>query len=131
MADFHEAFSGPNAKNFVPNRQMAEACLVVSILEPKVKYDIFNINITGLRKIINFIKFFRNELLEWFIDLQLSEYTHLFDSAEDVAWLDKLNQRYAWFKRQLLQCDEKFSTMFPVQWKLSERIAVEFCKITK
>jgi hypothetical protein len=37
MADFHEAFSGPNAKNFVPNRQMAEACLVVSILEPKVK----------------------------------------------------------------------------------------------
>ncbi|XP_025409735.1 vacuolar protein sorting-associated protein 53 homolog [Sipha flava] len=109
MADFHEAFSGPNAKNFVPNRQMAEACLVVSILEPKVK----------------------DELLEWFIDLQLSEYTHLFDSAEDVAWLDKLNQRYAWFKRQLLQCDEKFSSMFPVQWKLSERIAVEFCKITK
>lgn len=37
MADFREAFSGPNAKNFVPNRQMAEACLVVSILEPKVK----------------------------------------------------------------------------------------------
>lgn len=39
MADFREAFSGPNAKNFMPNRQMAEACLVVSILEPKVKYD--------------------------------------------------------------------------------------------
>lgn len=37
MADFREAFSGPNAKNFIPNRQMAEACLVVSILEPKVK----------------------------------------------------------------------------------------------
>ncbi|KAL4143131.1 hypothetical protein QTP88_005495 [Uroleucon formosanum] len=109
MADFREAFSGPNAKNFVPNRQMTEACLVVSILEPKVK----------------------DELLEWFIDLQLSEYTHLFDSTEDVAWLDKLNQRYAWFKRQLLQCEEKFRAMFPVQWELSERIAVEFCKITK
>ncbi|XP_015374387.1 PREDICTED: vacuolar protein sorting-associated protein 53 homolog [Diuraphis noxia] len=109
MADFREAFSGPNAKNFVPNKQMTEACLVVSILEPKVK----------------------DELLEWFIDLQLSEYTHLFDSAEDVAWLDKINQRYAWFKRQLLQCEEKFRAMFPPQWELSERIAVEFCKITK
>ncbi|XP_050438250.1 vacuolar protein sorting-associated protein 53 homolog [Adelges cooleyi] len=109
MADFHEAFSGPNAKNFVPNRQMAEACLVVSILESKVK----------------------DELLDWFINLQLSEYTHLFDSAEDVAWLDKVNQRYAWFKRQLLQIEEKFGTMFPVQWELSKRIAVEFCVITK
>lgn len=38
MTDFRDAFSGPNAKNFVPSRQMAEACLVVSILEPKVKY---------------------------------------------------------------------------------------------
>jgi len=77
------------------------------------------------------IFFSRDELLEWFIDLQLSEYTHLFDSTEDVAWLDKLNQRYAWFKRQLLQCEEKFRDMFPVHWELSERIAVEFCKITK
>jgi len=41
MADFREAFSRPNAKNFVPNRQMTEACLVVSILEPKVKLEIY------------------------------------------------------------------------------------------
>lgn len=86
---------------------------------------------TFVHEILNLIVFHRNELLEWFIDLQLSEYTHLFDSTEDVAWLDKLNQRYAWFKRQLLQCEEKFGAMFPVQWELSERIAVEFCKITK
>lgn len=75
--------------------------------------------------------FSRNELLEWFISLQLSEYTHLFDSTEDVAWLDKLPKRYAWLKRQLLQCEEKFRGMFPVHWELSERIAIEFCKITK
>lgn len=75
--------------------------------------------------------FSRDELLEWFISLQLSEYTHLFDSTEDVAWLDKLPKRYTWFKRQLLQCEEKFRGMFPVHWELSERIAVEFCKVTK
>lgn len=70
-------------------------------------------------------------MLEWFIDLQLSEYTHLFDSTEDVAWLDKVNQRYSWFKRQLLQSEDKFGAMFPVEWELSERISVGFCKITK
>jgi hypothetical protein len=36
-SDFHEAFSGPNAKHFTPNKQLAEACLVVSVLDPKVK----------------------------------------------------------------------------------------------
>ncbi|XP_050427138.1 vacuolar protein sorting-associated protein 53 homolog isoform X3 [Adelges cooleyi] len=109
MADFHEAFSGSNAKNVVPNRQMAEACLVVSILESKVK----------------------DELLEWFINLQLSEYTHLFDNVEDVAWLDNINRRYAWFKRQFLQIEETCRAIFPVQWELPKRIAVEFCVITK
>ena len=40
-ADFHEAFSGPNAKHFTPNKQLAEACLVVSVLDPKVKWVTF------------------------------------------------------------------------------------------
>ncbi|CAH1398778.1 unnamed protein product [Nezara viridula] len=34
-SDFHDAFTGPNSKTFVPNRQLAEACLVISILDPK------------------------------------------------------------------------------------------------
>jgi len=38
MSDFHEAFEGPNAKHFTPSRQLAEACLVVSVLSPRVKY---------------------------------------------------------------------------------------------
>jgi len=36
-SDFHEAFTGPNSKHFTPNKQLAEACLVVSVLDPKVK----------------------------------------------------------------------------------------------
>lgn len=54
--DFKEAFSGANAKNMIPNKQLAQACLVVSILDPKVKRD----------------------LLKWFVSLQLQEYDHLF-----------------------------------------------------
>lgn len=35
--DFHDAFSGPNAKHSAPSRQLADACRIVSILDPKVK----------------------------------------------------------------------------------------------
>ncbi len=35
-ADFHAALSGEAAKSFTPTRQLAEACLVVDVLDPKV-----------------------------------------------------------------------------------------------
>lgn len=108
-SDFHDAFTGPNSKTFVPNRQLAEACLVISILDPKVKKD----------------------LLKWFVNIQLSEYGILFRESEDNSWLDKLDKRYAWFKKHLLQCEDKFGAMFPPNWNVSERITVEFCIITK
>ena len=37
IGDFQKAFAVENAKNFTPNKQLAEACLVVSVLDPKVK----------------------------------------------------------------------------------------------
>ncbi|XP_014243237.1 vacuolar protein sorting-associated protein 53 homolog [Cimex lectularius] len=104
--DFHEAFS---SKNFTASPQLAEACSIVSILDPKVKKD----------------------LLKWFVTIQLNEYTVLFQESEDTAWLDKIDRRYAWFKKHLLQCEDKFGTMFPQNWEVSERITVEFCHITK
>ena len=39
--DFHKAFAAENARNFSPNRQLAEACLVVSVLDPKVKKSLW------------------------------------------------------------------------------------------
>ncbi|CAA9997802.1 unnamed protein product [Nesidiocoris tenuis] len=109
MQDFQDAFTGPNAKSFVPNRQLAEACQVVSVLDPRTKKD----------------------LLKWFVNLQLGEYQVLFHESEDNAWLDKLDRRYVWFKKHLLQCEDKFGAMFPVDWEVSERITVEFCNVTK
>lgn len=63
--------------------------------------------------------------------MQLSEYVHLFHEAEDVAWIDKLDRRYAWFKKSLLSIEDKFGAMFPADWELSEQITVEFCSITR
>lgn len=90
------------------------------------------IGIEVLRKLTEVINLCcRKELLKWFIDLQLSEYVHLFHEAEDVAWIDKLDRRYAWFKKHLLNIEDKFGAMFPADWELSEQITVEFCSITR
>lgn len=48
-----------------------------------------------------------------------------------VAWLDKIDRRYAWVKRQLVDYEEKYGRMFPREWYMAERIAVEFCHITR
>ncbi|CAH0548839.1 unnamed protein product [Brassicogethes aeneus] len=106
--DFKEAFSGTN-KQTIPNKQLAQACLVVSILDPKVKRD----------------------LLRWFVNLQLQEYNHLFQETEDTAWLDKIDKRYAWIKRHLLEFEDRLGNMFPQNWEVSERIAVQFCHNTR
>ncbi|XP_060532808.1 vacuolar protein sorting-associated protein 53 homolog isoform X2 [Cylas formicarius] len=107
--DFKEAFLGSNSKSMIPNKQLAQACLVVSILDPKVKHD----------------------LLKWFVNLQLQEYNHLFQETEDTAWLDKMDKRYAWIKRHLLEFEERLGNMFPENWEVSERIAVQFCHDTR
>ncbi|XP_071094311.1 vacuolar protein sorting-associated protein 53 homolog [Haliotis cracherodii] len=110
IADFEEAFQGAGAKYGPSNqKQLREACYVVNVLDPRVKRD----------------------LLSWFVKLQLSEYLVLFAQDQDVAWLDKIDRRYAWIKRTLVDFEEKFGHLFPPDWEVSERICVEFCDITR
>lgn len=73
----------------------------------------------------------RKDLLSWFVDLQLEEYKQLFQDNQEVAWLDKMDRRYAWIKRNLIEFEERSGRMFPVDWEVSERIAVRFCELTK
>ncbi|XP_059617853.1 vacuolar protein sorting-associated protein 53 homolog [Phlebotomus argentipes] len=107
--DFKNVFT-PGQQNVVKMSlsQLADACKVVSVLEPKVK----------------------RELLKWFINLQLQEYVQLFHENQDIAWLDKIDKRYAWIKRHLLDFEDKFGKIFPLDWEVSERITVQFCHTT-
>lgn len=61
----------------------------------------------------------------------MQEYAHLFDENQDFAWLDKIDRRYAWIKKHLLDFESKFGTIFPQDWEISERIAVQFCHVTR
>lgn len=104
--DFKEAFSGQNPKHF---SQLSDGCLVLSALDPKVRKD----------------------LLTWFVGKQLQEYAHLFDENQDIAWLDKIDRRYTWIKKHLMDFEQKFGHIFPADWETSERIAVDFCHVTR
>ncbi|XP_058054336.1 vacuolar protein sorting-associated protein 53 homolog isoform X1 [Anopheles bellator] len=98
-----------NSTNRMTITQLKDACQVASVLDKPVKKNI----------------------LKWYINLQLQEYVQLFHENQDIAWLDKIDKRYAWVKRHLLEFEEKFGTVFPTDWELSERITVEFCTITR
>ncbi|XP_019741583.1 vacuolar protein sorting-associated protein 53 homolog isoform X2 [Hippocampus comes] len=110
LADFEEAFPSQGSKRpGGPSNVLRDACLVVNVLDPRIKL----------------------EIIKKFIRQHLSEYLVLFQENQDVAWLDKIDRRYAWIKRQLVDYEEKYGRMFPEEWCMTERIAVEFCHITR
>ncbi|NXN99220.1 VPS53 protein, partial [Rhinopomastus cyanomelas] len=110
LADFEEAFPSQGTKRSGgPSNVLRDACLVANVLDPRIK----------------------QEIIKKFIKQHLSEYLVLFQENQDVAWLDKIDRRYAWIKRQLVDYEEKYGRMFPQEWCMTERIAVEFCHVTR
>ncbi|KAM8853676.1 vacuolar protein sorting-associated protein 53 homolog isoform 1-T1 [Synchiropus picturatus] len=110
LADFEEAFPSQGTKRpGGPSNVLRDACLVANVLDPRIK----------------------QEIIKKFLRQHLSEYLVLFQENQDVAWLDKIDRRYAWIKRQLIDYEEKYGRMFPAEWCMTERIAVEFCNITR
>lgn len=110
LADFEETFPSQGTKRpGGPSNVLRDACLIANILDPRIK----------------------QEIIKKFIKQHLSEYLVLFQENQDVAWLDKIDRRYAWIKRQLVDYEEKFGRMFPREWYMTERIAVEFCHVTR
>lgn len=107
VKDFETTMLGTSGPS--NNKQLAEACLVVSLLEPRVK---------------------RN-LISWFVSHQLKEYSILFAVGEDEAWLDRLDSRYNWLKKHLIEFEERFGPLFPPDWEMSERLTAEFCRLTR
>lgn len=63
--------------------------------------------------------------------LQLQEYQQLFHENEDIAWIAKIDKRYAWLKRHLLDFEDRLGKIFPIDWEVSERITVQFCIYTR
>uniref|UniRef100_A0A8B9QEV2 VPS53 subunit of GARP complex n=1 Tax=Apteryx owenii TaxID=8824 RepID=A0A8B9QEV2_APTOW len=97
---------------------------VVNVLEHFSKY----MGIPQIRQLSERVKAAQNELGQQI----LADFEEAFPSqGTKVAWLDKIDRRYAWIKRQLVDYEEKYGRMFPQEWCMTERIAVEFCHVTR
>lgn len=111
--DFKRTFEVPSAKqtlNKEDAKLIAEACLVISLLGGDTQ----------------------EKLIQWFLNLTLTEYKALFkDSQLQTSSLKAVDKRYAWIKKHLLDFEDKYSFIFPPPWHMSERMAIEFCTITK
>lgn len=111
--DFKRVFEVPRAKNSISKEDIkliAEACLVVSLLGHET----------------------REKLINWFLELQLTEYSALFkDSQLSMSSLNGVDKRYSWLKKHLLEFEEKYGYLFPPPWQMSERMALEFCNKTR
>ncbi|XP_065890421.1 vacuolar protein sorting-associated protein 53 homolog [Dysidea avara] len=109
MRDFEEAFVTAGAKPST-TAILRGACKVVAILESSNN---------------------KEQLIKWFVDLQLSDYKVAFHDSEEASWLDKVDRRYAWLKRLLLNLSTNCPEIFPPLWGIPERIAINFCSQTK
>ena len=61
----------------------------------------------------------------------MQEYEQLFHESDDIAWIAKIDKRYAWLKRHLLDFENRLGKVFPVDWEVSERMTIQFCIITR
>uniref|UniRef100_A0A2R8ZLC6 VPS53 subunit of GARP complex n=1 Tax=Pan paniscus TaxID=9597 RepID=A0A2R8ZLC6_PANPA len=97
---------------------------VMNVLEHFHKY----MGIPQIRQLSERVKAAQTELGQQI----LADFEEAFPSqGTKVAWLDKIDRRYAWIKRQLVDYEEKYGRMFPREWCMAERIAVEFCHVTR
>lgn len=81
LEDFKASFSGKKEKS-ITFTQLKDACCIASVLDPKVKQN----------------------LLSWFLDLQMSEYSQLFHENQDIgecASCPRFFQLIKYFPQQL------------------------------
>lgn len=111
--DFKRLFEVPSAKRSMSKEDIkliAEACLVISLLGNETQEN----------------------LIKWYIDLQLTEYNALFqESQTQMSSLNNVDKRYSWLKKHLLEFEDKFGFLFPPPWQMSERMATKFCEMTQ
>eukprot|EP00055_Hartaetosiga_balthica_P000960 m.137889 g.137889 ORF g.137889 m.137889 type:complete len:853 (-) comp12605_c0_seq1:139-2697(-) len=106
--EFQAAFR-KGQESHIQRKQMNEACAVLDVLDVSVK----------------------EELVMFFINGQLSDYAGAFPTHSEQAWLDKVDRRYAWFKRLAAFYSEHYRGIFPDKWLVPMRLALRFCEETQ
>ncbi|KAE9551032.1 hypothetical protein FO519_005766 [Halicephalobus sp. NKZ332] len=103
--DLRQAF-----QNGIINQNAADMCKVTAVIGGKLEED----------------------FQRWYVEKQFGEYYVLFSDSEDVAWIDKIDQRYRWYVNKLADFERNGLTkIFPQSWEMGRRMSMEFCNSTK
>lgn len=102
-SDFDDSFTGKTVAG--PADHLRDACLVLDVVGDDA----------------------RQEIIDWYVRLQLSDYRHVFPENSDVSSLEKLDRRYAWVKRVVATSEEEGAGLFPPHWRIAEAIFYQFC----
>lgn len=69
----------------------------------------------------------RKEFIDHFCKRQLTLYELMFKEGSESSKLENTEQRYQWLVKWLKNYDENYKLIFPLQWRVSEAVAEEFC----
>ncbi|EGD75791.1 hypothetical protein PTSG_07909 [Salpingoeca rosetta] len=109
QVEFKRAFRKPQPDlSETDPQQLTEACAVLDVLDADIK----------------------DSLVHWFLDVQLKDYRPSFHIDAEHAWLDKVDRRYAWFKRMMTAYREVCAQIFPESWHMPHLLARRFCSET-
>ena len=73
----------------------------------------------------------RDDFVLWFSGKQLGDYEAAFSVDSDLYGLEYTGRRFEWWSRCIASYEERWADVFPPEWSMTERIAEEFCSLTK
>jgi len=148
-ADFHRTLPSPLVKEEPQLTNMKDACAVVDVLALASGKDAAAAGADGG----NVGAHFKSDLLSWFCNLQLEEYSTMFNPAlstkssvskgsasgsgsgsggeKDPSSLEAVDRRVHWAKTWLRSYEARYSKVFPKYWRVDALVMKEMCKMTK
>jgi len=107
------------------NQNTADMCKVAAVLEGAVEDE--------FRRWYFMERVCADQPTEFrYINQQLAVYLVLYSDTEDVAWIDKIEERYRWFVTKLAEFERSGAVkIFPANWEMGRCLAKEFCTITR
>ncbi|CEG46053.1 vacuolar protein sorting-associated protein 53 [Plasmopara halstedii] len=73
----------------------------------------------------------REKLIQLFCGEQLMSYEKLYGNGGECSGLQHAETRYMWFYNLLTAIEDRVNAVFPIHWRMAQRLCIYFCEITR
>ena len=73
----------------------------------------------------------RMRLVNWYVNAELRGYRGIFRGEGEAGGLDNVDRRYAWWRKMVKGWEEVWVNIFPVGWRVGEKLAESFAEGTR